>query len=133
MNAIATPAAELQAEFLTLVEAAARRHAGQFEIRIEAGRAVAVIGVDGQGETLAEWPADHCRALLPAAFALIDGAVGAYEYGSFRSGLMTGARAPLPAGVATVFLQFFAAREGARHLVARITREGDVCCGTCGG
>jgi hypothetical protein len=79
-----------------------------------------------------EWPLEYCLPALSLAFALCDGPDD-YQYGSTRSGRMTGEKSPLPQGLTMVFFQFFPARDGQRHLVARLTYDSDTCCGTCGG
>jgi hypothetical protein len=127
-----THIAPLQAEFLALLDTAARHHANDLHIRIEGERAMVRATVSGSVMDVADWPASRCGELLPAAFRLTDGEDD-YVYGDSRSARMTGARVALPATVSMVFLQFFPARDGQRHLVARITRESDTCCGTCGG
>lgn len=129
---VVTPTADLQAEFRALLDAAARAHAGDLHIRLDGGRARVVATLQGQPTEVAQWPAERCETMLPAVFALCDKAEG-YTYGSSHSLRMTGERAPLPAGVSMVLAQFFPAKDGGRHLVCRLTYEGDVCCGSCGG
>lgn len=131
MNSIA-PKSDLQAEFLAYLEAAARAHAGEFHIRLDGDRAMVIATVRGEPAHVTTWSAGRCEALLRAAFSLCDGA-GDYDYGSARSMRMTGANAALPEGVSMVLVQFMPPKDGGRHLVVRLTYQGDVCCGSCGG
>lgn len=131
MSAV-TPAADLQNEFKALLDAAARDHAGDLHIRIEGDRAVVIETVRGEPKQVAEWPAVRCQSLLPAVFDLCDKAEG-YVYGSVHSLRLTGERMRMPEGVSMVLVQFFAPKDGGRHLVCRLTYEGDICCGSCGG
>lgn len=121
-----------KAELLALLNTAVAAHANVVQIRLTGGTAVVETLATGAVVATAEWPLERCAQALPAAFGLCDG-VDDYQYGSSRTARMTGEKAPLPAGVTMVFLQFFPARDGQRHLVARLTYDADTCCGTCGG
>jgi hypothetical protein len=118
--------------FLDLVHNAAGAHASEVNLRIEDGEAKVVAMIRGDAALMASWPAAETGAFLAQAFALCDGA-DSFTPGSSRMMRMTGERAPLPAGIATVLVQFLPPRDGARQLVVRLSYEGDVCCGTCGG
>lgn len=131
MNSIA-PQADLQAEFLALLDAAVRAHAGDLHIRLSGDRAVVGATIRGDQVVVTEWPAERLESVLPAVFGLCDKA-DAYVYGSSRSMRMTGERVALPETVSMILAQFLAPKDGGRVFVARITREGDVCCGSCGG
>ncbi len=131
MNAI-PPAADLKKEFLAFLDAAARAHAGELFVRLEGDRALVMATIRGEQVQVAEWPAARCEPFLTAAFAACDKA-DAYEYGAARSMRMSGVETPLPEGVSMVLVQFFAPKDGGRHLVCRLTYAGDVCCGSCGG
>ena len=119
-------------EFLTLLNAAKAAHANLIQVRVDKGRALVETMAAGQVVATEDWPLEHCSAALPSAFALCDGPDD-YQYGSSRSTRMTGEKVPLPPGLTMVFVQFFPARDGQRHLVARLTYDSDTCCGTCGG
>ena len=121
-----------KSDLLALLNAAVASHANLVQIRIDGGRAVVETLATGQLVAEREWPLEYCALALPSAFALCDGPDD-YQYGSTRSGRMTGEKAPLPQGLTMVFFQFFPARDGQRHLVARLTYDSDTCCGTCGG
>jgi hypothetical protein len=129
MNMI-TP--EAQAEVLNLFEAAVAAHANVVQFRVSGEAAVVETLATGSVVDSREMPLARCADLLPAAFRLCDEADD-YQYGTSRSARMTGLKAPLPKGLTMVFLQFFPARDGQRHLVARLTYDSDTCCGTCGG
>ncbi len=120
-----------KAELLSLLDAAVAAHANLVQIRVESGRALVETLAAGRVVAVVDWPLERCSEALPAAFALCDGADD-YQYGSSRTARMTGETVALPAGVAMVFIQFFPARDGQRHLVARLTYDSDTCCGTCG-
>lgn len=127
-----TAALDLRADFLSLLEEAAAAHANIVQLRLDGVAAIMETLATGTVVARAEGRLADCAQMLPAIFALADG-LADYTYGDNRSTRMTGEKAPLPPGVAMVFLQFFPARDGQRHLVARITYDGDTCCGTCGG
>lgn len=129
MNMI-TP--EAQAEIVNLFEGAVAAHANVVQIRVAGETAVVETLATGSVVNSRELPLARCADLLPAAFRLCDEADD-YEYNTSRSARMTGAKAPLPKGLTMIFLQFFPARDGQRHLVARLTYDSDTCCGTCGG
>lgn len=131
MNALSSHK-DLQNEFLALIESAACAHANDLHIRVAGDRAQVMATVRGEALPVAEWPLSRCEDLLSAAFALCDKADD-YVYGSARSMRMTGERAALPEGVTMALVQFMPAKDGGRHLVARLSYAGDVCCGTCGG
>jgi hypothetical protein len=118
--------------FLDLVHNAAAAHASEINLRSEDGRARVVAMVRGDSMLMAEAGADQAQAFLADAFARCDGA-DTFMPGSARMMRMTGERAPLPAGIATALVQFLPEREGGRTLVVRLSYDGDVCCGTCGG
>lgn len=126
MNAV------LEAEFNSLLLSAARDHASQIFIRLAGERAEAVATISGGDVVMADWPAERALEILPAAFGLCDSA-DPYAPGSARTVQMTGQNNALPAGIRSILVQFLPPRDGGRVLVARITREGDTCCGTCGG
>jgi hypothetical protein len=130
MTVIATldPTSEVQ----SLLANAVALHANVVQIRVAGDRALAETLAAGRVVDLRDWPLERCAEMLPAAFALCDGPDD-FEYGTSRSARMTGEKVPLPTGVTMVFNQFFPARDGQRHLVARITYDADTCCGTCGG
>ena len=121
-----------KSELLTLLHAAVAAHSNLIQVRVENGRALVETLAAGQVVTTEDWPLEHCSIALPSAFSLCDGPDD-YQYGSSRSSRMTGEKAPLPPGLTMVFVQFFPARDGQRHLVARLTYDSDTCCGTCGG
>ncbi len=131
MNNIA-PTADLQAEFQAILDAVVRAHAGDFSIRLAGDRALLGATVRGEAVQVADWPASRLESFLPAVFALCDKA-DTYVYGSSRSMRMTGERMALPETVSMILTQFFAPKDGGRVFVARITRESDTCCGSCGG
>lgn len=131
MNSIA-PEADLQAEFQAILDAVVRAHAGEFSIRLSGDRALLGATVRGEPVQIADWSASRLETFLPAIFALCDKAEG-YVYGSARSMRMTGERMALPESVTMILAQFFAPKDGGRVFVARITRESDTCCGSCGG
>lgn len=126
------PILEPKARIADLLGAAVAAHANIVQLRLEEEGAVMEIMAAGQVVSREVWPRESCAQLLPAAFALCDG-VDDYSYDTSRSAKMTGEKLPLPKGVAMVFVQFFPARPGQRHLVARVTYDADTCCGTCGG
>lgn len=123
---------ESQVEFLSLLEHAVAAHANVVQVRLVGETAIAEIVATGTVVASREMPTARCAELLPSAFALCDEA-DTYQYGASRSARMTGLKVALPQGVVMVFLQFFPARDGQRHLVARLTYDSDTCCGTCGG
>lgn len=129
---VAAPAADAQAELLALLDAAVSAHANVVQVRVDKDAAVIEIMAAGSPVDVREVPLSRCADLLPALFSLCDEADD-YVYGSSRSARMTGVKMALPAGVSMVFVQFFPARDGQRHMVARLTYDGDVCCGSCGG
>jgi hypothetical protein len=129
---IIAPEADLQAEFQAILDAVVRAHAGELSIRIAGDRAQVIATIRGEQVQIADWSASRLESVLPAAFALCDKA-DAYVYGSARSMRMTGERMALPETVSMILAQFFAPKDGGRVFVARITREGDTCCGSCGG
>ncbi|CAA7622925.1 conserved hypothetical protein [Candidatus Terasakiella magnetica] len=131
MNVIAAQA-DPKTEFLALLDHAVAAHANVVQVRLADGQAVVEILAAGSVVASLPWTLSRCAEALPAAFALADGPDD-FEYNTSRSTRMTGEKAPLPKGVTMVFLQFFPARDGQRHLVARITYDADTCCGTCGG
>ena len=128
ITAISHPKTELP----TLLEQAVAAHANLVQVRLDGGRAVVEIMASGSVVAATGWPLEHCSQVLPATFGLCDGADD-YQYGSSRTARMTGEKLALPAGITMVFLQFFPARDGQRHLVARLTYDSETCCGTCGG
>ncbi|RAU23767.1 hypothetical protein CU669_01335 [Paramagnetospirillum kuznetsovii] len=119
-------------ELLDLIHEAVAAHANVVQVRLDADKAVVETLAAGRVAASRDWSLDHCPQALASAFALCDGPDD-YQYGSSRSGRMTGEKAELPKGVTMVFVQFFPPRDGQRHLVARITYDSDTCCGTCGG
>ena len=121
-----------KAELRGLLNAAVALHANVVQIRVEDGRALVETMAAGRVVTTEDWPLERCAVALPAAFALCDGEDD-YQYGSSRTARMTGQSVALPAGLTMVFIQFFPARNGQRHLVARLSYDSDTCCGTCGG
>ena len=127
-----TVALDPKAELLSLLKHAVTVHATLLQIRVEGGRALVETLAAGQVIDVVDWPLERCAQALPAAFALCDGADD-YQYGSSRTARMTGEAAALPPGLTMVFMQFFPARDGQRHLVARLTYDSDTCCGSCGG
>lgn len=129
MNMIAP---EPQAEMLTLLEHAVAAHANVVQVRVAGDQAIVEVLATGSVVASREMPLARCADLLPAAFSLCDEADD-YQYNTSRSARMTGLKSPLPKGLTMVFLQFFPARDGNRHLVARLTYDSDTCCGTCGG
>ncbi len=129
MNMIAP---EPQAEMLTLLESAVAAHANVVQVRVAGDLAVIEILATGTVVASREMPLARCKDLLPAAFSLCDESDD-YQYDTSRSARMTGLKSALPKGLTMVFLQFFPARDGQRHLVARLTYDSDTCCGTCGG
>ncbi|WP_096700091.1 hypothetical protein [Magnetospirillum sp. 15-1] len=129
MNVI-TP--ESQVEMLTLLESAVAAHANVVQVRIIGGEAVIETLATGSVVDARPIPLARCAELLSAAFRLCDEADD-YQYDTSRSARMTGLKAALPKGLTMVFMQFFPARDGQRHLVARLTYDSDTCCGTCGG
>lgn len=129
MNMIAP---EPQAEMLTLLEHAVAAHANVVQVRVAGDQAIVEILATGSVVASREMPLARCNDLLPAAFSLCDESDD-YQYNTSRSARMTGLKAALPKGLTMVFLQFFPARDGNRHLVARLTYDSDTCCGTCGG
>ncbi|EME71677.1 hypothetical protein H261_02056 [Paramagnetospirillum caucaseum] len=129
MNMIAP---EPQAEMLTLLEHAVVAHANVVQVRVAGDQAVIEILATGSVVVSREMPLARCADLLPAAFSLCDESED-YQYNTSRSARMTGLKSALPKGLTMVFLQFFPARDGQRHLVARLTYDSDTCCGTCGG
>ncbi|KIL98140.1 hypothetical protein CCC_01201 [Paramagnetospirillum magnetotacticum MS-1] len=131
MNVI-TPALDAQIEMLSLLENAVAAHANVVQVRIEGDGAVIETLATGTVVDAHRLSLSACAELLPAAFRLCDESDD-YHYGSSRSARMTGLKAPLPKGLAMVFMHFFPARDGHRHLVARLTYDSDTCCGTCGG
>jgi hypothetical protein len=131
MNVVSA-AADMQAEFQSLLSETVRRHGKELTIRINGDKALAMAKIDSGEEILAEWPASRCEAFLTAVFGLCDQA-DPYTYGSSRSLFMTGEKATLPVELRTVLVQFMPFKDGGRHLVARLTYQGDMCCGTCGG
>jgi hypothetical protein len=118
--------------FTDLLQLAAGAHASELTLRVENGQASVVAMVRGDAAQLAQWPESEAAPFLAQAFAVCDGADD-FVPGVSRMMRMTGERAALPAGVATALVQFLPPREGGRHLVVRLSYEGDVCCGTCGG
>ncbi|WP_043743081.1 hypothetical protein [Paramagnetospirillum magneticum] len=131
MNVIA-PALDAQTEMLTLLENAVAAHANVVQVRVDGESAVIETLATGTVVDARQVPLSFCAELLPAAFGLCDESDG-YQYNSSRSARMTGLKVPLPKGLTMVFNQFFPARDGQRHLVARLTYDSDTCCGTCGG
>ncbi|MDO8607774.1 MAG: hypothetical protein Q7R40_14650 [Phaeospirillum sp.] len=121
-----------KAEMLALLNNAVAAHANVVQIRVAGDDAMVETLATGAVVATAGWTLARCAQALPAVFGLCDGADD-YEYGSTRTARMTGEKAPLPPGVTMVFIQFFPARDGQRHLVARLTYDSDTCCGTCGG
>lgn len=129
MNMI-TP--DTQIEMLSLLENAVAAHANVVQVRIAGDQAVVETLATGAVVDARQIPLARCADLLSAAFRLCDEADD-YQYDTSRSARMTGLRAALPKGLTMVFMQFFPARDGQRHLVARLTYDSDTCCGTCGG
>lgn len=129
---VAAPAADAQAELLALFDTAVSAHANVVQVRVDKETAVIEIMAAGNPVDAREIPLSRCLDLLPALFSLCDESDD-YVYNSSRSARITGMKMPLPAGVSMVFVQFFPARDRQRHMVARITYDGDVCCGSCGG
>ncbi|ARJ66675.1 hypothetical protein WV31_13845 [Magnetospirillum sp. ME-1] len=129
MNMIAP---ESQAEMLTLLEHAVAAHANVVQVKVAGDQAVVEILATGSVVASREMPLARCNDLLRGAFSLCDESDD-YQYNTSRSARMTGLKSALPKGLTMVFLQFFPARDGQRHLVARLTYDSDTCCGTCGG
>lgn len=129
MTAATTSAHDAVLETLNV---AARSHAHDLQIRLAGDQAIMAVTVDGQLHEIGSLAADDCETLLSAAYALCDGD-GQFQYGTYQSAKMTGEKAPLPPDISVIHLQFSPRKDGARHLVARFTRSGDTCCGTCGG
>lgn len=125
-------APEPQAEMLNLLEHAVAAHANVVQVRVEGDQAVVEILATGSVVAARPMPLLRCADLLPAAFSLCDESDD-YRYNTARSARMTGLKAALPKGLTMVFIQFSPARDGQRHLVARLTYDSDTCCGTCGG
>ena len=130
MNAVTVLAP--QTRFLDLLTKAVALHGSLVTIRLEGGLARSEIMAAGSMLACGEFAQADCPALLAAAFELCDGESD-YQYGESRSAKMTGGKIALPAGVTMVLVQFFPARDGQRHLVARLSYDSDTCCGTCGG
>jgi hypothetical protein len=128
----AITALDPQTEMLSLLANAVASHANVVQIRVAGERALVETLAAGSVVDTRDWPLERCAQVVPAAFALCDGPED-FEYGTSRTGKMTGEKAALPAGLAMVFVQFFPPRDGQRHMVARITYDADTCCGTCGG
>lgn len=124
---------DLSREFATLLTAAMDIHASEIQVALDGDQAPVTANIRGERLKVAEWPADRCPAMLKAAYGLCDGAGEDFAYGKSYSLRMTGERFRLPPGVTMILMQFLPPRDGARHLVARVSREADVCCGTCGG
>lgn len=127
-----TPIADLQADFRSLLAAAADVHAGDVHIRLDGSQARVAAMVRGQVVPVTDWPVERCEAYLAAVFALCDKA-DAYVHGSARSMRMTGERLALPGGVSGCMVQFLPPADGDRVLVVRLNYVGDACCGSCGG
>jgi len=111
---------------------AARNHALDLQVKLAGEQAVFLLNIDGQPREAGGMPAASCEEFMTAAWAVADGD-GAFQYGTYQSAKMTGEKAPLPPDISVIHLQFSPRKDGARHLVARFTRSGDTCCGTCGG
>jgi hypothetical protein len=131
MTVIAAPL-DAQTEMLTLLENAVAAHANVVQIRVDGESAVIETMTAGAVVDTRQVPLSFCAELLPAAFRLCDESDD-YGYGTSRTARMTGLKVPLPKGLTMIFNQFFPARDGQRHLVARLTYDSETCCGTCGG
>ncbi len=129
MNMIAP---ESQTHMLNLLEDAVAAHANVVQVRVEGEQAVIETLATGSVVASRQMPLARCNDLLPAAFSLCDESDD-YQYNTSRSARMSGLKTALPKGLTMVFFQFFPARDGQRHLVARLTYDSDTCCGTCGG
>ncbi|OJX70336.1 hypothetical protein [Magnetospirillum sp. 64-120] len=111
---------------------AANVHASEIQLRRgEDGQDSLVAMVRGDAVLMATLDQGAAETFLGQAFAVCDGAES-YAPGIGRMMRLTGERLELPKGVSQVLMQFMAAG-GARRLVSRISYEGDVCCGSCGG
>lgn len=106
-------------------------HANEIQLRVAESGHQLVAMVRGDAVMMGELEVDQVADFLGQAFALCDGA-DEYQTGRGQMMRLTGERLPLPAGIAQVLMQFLP-NGGARRLVARISYDGDVCCGTCGG
>ena len=118
--------------FVDLVHNAAGAHASEVNLRVEEGKTLITAMIRGDAALMAEAGADQSDTFLAQAFSACDDS-DEYIPGKARMMRMTGQKAPLPNGVSTALVQFMPPREGGRSLVVRLTYEGDVCCGTCGG
>jgi hypothetical protein len=123
---------ESQTDMLSLLENAVAAHANVVQVRVTGDEAVVETLATGTVVAARQMPLARCAELLPAAFSLCDESDN-YQYNTSRSARMTGLKTALPKGLTMVFMQFFPARDGNRHLVARLTYDSDTCCGTCGG
>lgn len=111
---------------------AANVHATEMQLRRgDDGQDLLVAMVRGDAALMATLDAMQSDAVLAQAFAACDGG-GDYVAGTARMMRMTGESVTLPKGVTQILMQFMA-DGGARRLVARISYDGDVCCGSCGG
>lgn len=121
-----------QEAVLKTLAVAARSHALDLQVKMAGDKAALTVTMAGEAVEVGSVPADDVEAFMTAAWSLCDGN-GAFQYGTYQSAKMTGEKAALPPDVSVIHLQFSPRKDGARHLVARITRSGDTCCGTCGG
>lgn len=124
---------DLRAEVATLLTTAADIHASEVQVALDGDTARVTATIRGERLDVVRWPTARCPAIMEAAYGLCDGAGDDFAYGKTHSLRMTGERFRLPAGVTMILMQFLPPRDGGRHLVARFTREADVCCGSCGG
>lgn len=106
-------------------------HANEIQVRTAEGGHHLVAMVRGDAVVMGELDADQVAAFLDQAFGLCDGADD-YRAGAGRMMRLTGERLDLPTGIAQVLMQFLPPG-GVRQLVARLSYDGDVCCGSCGG
>lgn len=106
-------------------------HANEIQVRTAESGHQLVAMVRGDAVVMGELDADQALIFLDQAFALCDGADD-YRAGAGRMMRLTGERLALPKGIPQVLMQFLPPG-GARQLVARISYDGDVCCGACGG
>lgn len=122
----------MTAPFAQLLTSAATIHANEIQLRAgDQGLDQVVAMVRGDSVLMAELDETATADFLAQAFSACDGAE-AYQPGASRMMRLTGERLDLPKGIAQVLMQFLP-QGGARQLVARISYDGDVCCGTCGG
>lgn len=122
----------MTATFAELLTSAATLHANEIQLRAGDESPDQVVAmVRGDSVLVAELAEGAAADFLAQAFSACDGADD-YRAGAGRMMRLTGERLALPKGIAQVLMQFLPPG-GARQLVARISYDGDVCCGSCGG